>query len=411
MRLKLILNKIISKIITRNLTKTDATELLISLIERSENAKDRAMCIGSLVKLNIKSEKVYKIFEYSLISDDNPEVREAAVKGIVNNFNEESIKDLFEWVLQNENSIRVLKSVIKSLVYVNNNLSKILEKIILVRYSKIFKVIPEEAKFFWDMDLIMCKKQENAVIGRSLLELFNASTLYPGIPKNFPLNTYKPYYMTKKGRIHLLNLGGCRLEEIPDSINLLSNLNYLNLSYNKLNSMPDSIGSLSKLKYLNLTHNRLISVPNSINSLSRLKYFNLSFNPIRPIPKSLIKLVKQKFSRRYIWAGVVPTETPVLGLLEILTGYQLSIVDKHKAFGINQEFFNAYKINDKGHITGICIYDGELNIPLISIIPEQICNLKYLDIIISPINRIEFIPDCIRNLISFEDFEIRYINR
>lgn len=38
MRLKLILKKIISDVITRNLTKTDATELLISLLEKSENA-------------------------------------------------------------------------------------------------------------------------------------------------------------------------------------------------------------------------------------------------------------------------------------------------------------------------------------------------------------------------------------
>jgi len=57
MRLKLILKKIISDVITRNLTKTDATKLLISLIEKSENAKDRAACIDTLVKLNIKTEK------------------------------------------------------------------------------------------------------------------------------------------------------------------------------------------------------------------------------------------------------------------------------------------------------------------------------------------------------------------
>ena len=140
----------------------------------------------------------------------------------------------------------------------------------------------------------MCKKRENAVISSGLIELFNASKSFSGVPKNFPLNTYKPYFMTKKGCMYRLNLGGYGLEKIPDSINLLSNLNYLNLSYNKLESIPDSIGSLFKLRYLNLAHNRLISVPNSINSLSRLKYFNLSFNPIRPISKSLLKLVKQK---------------------------------------------------------------------------------------------------------------------
>ena len=411
MKLKLILKKIISNVIVKNLTKTDATKLLISLIEKSENAKDRAACIDSLAKLNVKTERIYKILEYSLISDDSPEVKEAAIKGIVNNFNEDSTKNLFEWVLQNDNSIRVLKSVIKSLDSVNKSLSKILEKKILLRYSKIFNVIPEEAKFFWDLDLIMCKKRENDIIGRSLKDLFNASKLFPGIPKNFPLNTYKPYFMTNKGRIYLLNLGGCGLEKIPDSIKLLSNLIYLNLSYNKLGSIPKSIGSLSKLRSLNLAHNRIISVPNLINSLSRLKYINLSFNFIKPVPKALLKLAKQKFSRRYIWTGVIPIETPVLGLLEILTGYQLSILDKHKVFDINQEFFNAYRINDEGHITGICIYDGELNIPLMSIIPEQVCTLKYLKVLIIPINKIEFIPNCIRNLISPKVTEMRYINR
>jgi len=411
MRLKLILKKIISNVITRNLSKTDATELLISLLEKSENTNDRVACINSLVKLNIKTEKIYKILEYSLISDHNPEVREAAIKGIVDNFSEESTKNLYEWVLKNENSIRVLEHVLNSLVNVNKNLSKILERYLWLRYSEIFKIIPNEARFFWDLDLILSKKQDDAVIGKNLLKLFNSSKLFSRLPKNFLSNTFKPCFMTKNGQTYLLNLSGCGLEKIPDSIDVLSNLNYLNLSYNKLKSIPDSIGSLFKLRYLNLAHNRLISVPNSIDSLSRLKYFNLSFNPIRPIPKTILKRVKQKFSRRYIWTGVVPTETPVLGLLEILTGYKLSILDKHMIFDINQEFSNAYRINNEGHITGICIYDGELNIPLISIIPEQICTLKYLEVLIIPINRIEFIPNCIRNLTSPKVSEIRYINR
>ncbi|HEC41120.1 MAG TPA: hypothetical protein ENI29_22940 [bacterium] len=63
MRLKLILKKIISNVKTKNLTKTDATELIISLIEKCENAEVRAACIDSLVTLNVKTEKIYKIFE------------------------------------------------------------------------------------------------------------------------------------------------------------------------------------------------------------------------------------------------------------------------------------------------------------------------------------------------------------
>jgi Leucine-rich repeat (LRR) protein len=411
MRLKLILKKIISNVITRNLTKTEASELLISLLEKSETAKERVSCIDSLVGLNIKTEKICKILEYCLISDDNPEVREATIKGIVKFFSGMSIKALFKWVVQKETSLRVLKAVINSLVNVNNNLSKILENKVLLRYSKIYNIVPEETKFFWDLDLILSKKPENDVLGKNLKELFTTSKSFSGIPENFFTNTYKPFYSTRNRRVHILNLGGCGLVKIPGSINLLSNLNYLNLSYNKMKSIPNSISSLFKLRSLNLAHNRLRSIPNSINSLSKLKYINLSFNPINPIPISLLKLVKQKFTQRYIWTGVIPIETPVLGLLEILTGYQLSILDKHMVFDINQEFVNAYRINDEGHITGICIYDGELNNPLISIIPEQVYNLRYLDVMVIPIKRIEFIPNCTRNLTSLKYFENRYINR
>jgi Leucine-rich repeat (LRR) protein len=407
----LVLKKALSNIITRNLTKTEAAELIISLIESSEKAADRVACIDSLVQLNIKNERINKFLEYTLISDTNPEVREASIKGIVNNFNEESTKKLFEWVLQNENSIYVLKSVFKSLDSFNNDLSKYLEKVILSRYSKMFNIVPEEARFFWDLDLLRFNKNKNVLIGGSLVETSNSSKLFGKIPKNFLPNTYKPYFITKNRQIYLLNLAGYDLENIPDSVNLLSNLNSLNLSFNKLGSIQDSVGLLSKLRYLNLAHNRITSVPISINSLPRLKYFNLSFNPIRSNPKSLLKLAKQKFSRRYIWSGVVPDETPILGLLEILTGFQLSKVDKHQVFDITQDFSNSYKINDEGHITGICMYDGELNTPIISIIPDQICTLKYLKTIIIPPKKIEFIPNCIRNLISFSNFETRYINR
>lgn len=411
MSFELILKNIITNLESKNLTISEAVQLLISFIEESENAKERVESINLLTILKFKTKNVYKILEYCLISDRNVEVKKAAIKGIMKIFYPDIKKRLIEWVLENERSMPVLNTIIKTFANINASLSKVYKKQILLRYSNLFNVSSEEARFLRELDLILCERQEEAEIGKKLLKFIDNSKTVSKIPKNFPPNTYKSCIKIKNKHIVLLNLSGCGLENIPHSLNLLLSLKYLNLSYNNLKSIPESIGSLLNLKYLNLAGNKLTSLPNSINSLLNLKYFNLSFNPINPIPKSLLKLVKQKFSKRYNLEGVIPSESQILGLLEILTGYHLSKLNKIRDFEIYEEFTNAYKINEEGNVTGIFIYDFELNNPIISFIPDQIYDLKHLDVIVIPIRRIEFIPNYIRNLASPKLFDIRYINR
>ncbi|MFX1324417.1 MAG: hypothetical protein ACFE8N_05640 [Promethearchaeota archaeon] len=411
MGLKLLLKNIVSNLASRKLTKYEAVDILISLIEESENPKDRVESINLLSNLNIKTNDIYNILEYCLVSDQNVEVKKSAIKGIMKIFNPDTTKKLFEWVLENELSVHILNTIIKSSGTFDENLSKVYEKQIILRYSNLFKLIPEEARFLRDLDLILCEGQEEAEIGKKLLEYIKNSKSISKLPKNFPPNTYKPCMKISNRHIILLNLSGCELECIPDSLKLLSNLKSLNLSYNNLSSVPESINSLLTLECLNLTGNKLTSVPKSINCLSNLLYFNLSFNPINPIPQSLLKLAKNKFSDRYILEGVIPSESHILGLLEILTGFHLSKLNKLRDFEINEEFTNTYKINEEGHITGIYMYDFELNNPIISIIPGQICDLKHLDVMVIPTRRIEFIPNYIRNIASPNIYDIRYINR
>ena len=45
------------------ISKLEAAELLISLIEGSNEAKTRKKCIEAFEKIDLKTEKIFKIFE------------------------------------------------------------------------------------------------------------------------------------------------------------------------------------------------------------------------------------------------------------------------------------------------------------------------------------------------------------
>ena len=84
------------------------------------------------------------------------------------------------------------------------------------------------------------------------------------------------------------------LTYIPESISVLTKLHYLQLSYNNLTSLPESIGSLSNLKTLYLYDNKLTSLPESIGSLSNLKGLYLHGNNLISVPESIQTLTKIK---------------------------------------------------------------------------------------------------------------------
>ncbi|MFW9822086.1 MAG: hypothetical protein ACFFE4_04080 [Candidatus Thorarchaeota archaeon] len=405
------IKKINNGLSDRNLNKKDTVESIIYLLEKGEGENLLIRSINSLIELDIKSDRIYKILEEYTISGYQKKVREAAIKAIVSIFKKKPPKKLFEWLIKKETNISILKSIIYSFQKVDEKYSFYLEKQLLFRYSKLYNLITEEAQFFWDVEKNLSYKEENMVLRKRLIEIPYTFNILSDLPKNFLPNTYKPLYSIKNGRVHFLNLSGYGLNSIPDSIKILSSLKYLNLSFNKLENLPDSVSLLPNLRYLNISHNNFKEIPESVALFSRLKYFNVSFNPLKRISKSLLKLAKEKFSNYYIWLGVVPSEALVLGLLEMLSGFKLSKLEAKKEINFNHEFHNSFKINDQGHITGLSMYDNKLNMPIISFIPDQICELKHLEIFIIPVDRTEIIPDCIRNLTFFEEIDHRYINR
>lgn len=112
MRKTLTPESIYNYIIRGKLNKAEGVELLISIIQESEDAALRAEYIELFKKLDHKSETIFKILENSLISDENPFVRNAAANTIIGNYLKEGLNAL-KWTIQHEKSPLVLKTILR----------------------------------------------------------------------------------------------------------------------------------------------------------------------------------------------------------------------------------------------------------------------------------------------------------
>ena len=96
-----------------------------------------------------------------------------------------------------------------------------------------------------------------------------------------------------------LDLSYKNLTEIPESVFLLTNLQYLYLHYNNLTYIPESFSVLTKLHYLQLSYNNLTSLPESIGSLSNLKTLHLRDNNLTSLPESIKSLSNLEYLYLY----------------------------------------------------------------------------------------------------------------
>lgn len=343
----------------------EASESLISLIETSEDKSHRAHCIEEFGKIALKIEKNFKFLENYLISDESPLVRRAAAKTIIINFPKLCHQPL-KWVIQNDKSILVLKTLIEFLESSKNMDFNSLLWILLEKLSEIYQVIPHEPRFLLDLE----------------------AELNPFLEIGF----FKPVINNR--HVIALDLVGRKLKKLPSSISSLTFLQHLNLWDNDLMTLPTPIESLLELKALYLDWNKFITLPDlqwkKLKSLEKLSITN-NFE-LNSIPKSLFSLVKNNFASKYEDEGVNSEEAPTLGLLEILTGMKL------KRLKINEKGSNLYacdyRINEEGKVIGIYLH-GYHSFQ-ISFIPKQICLLKHLEELVLRDQNIQEIPNFIK---------------
>ena len=89
-------------------------------------------------------------------------------------------------------------------------------------------------------------------------------------------NTF--FWLSASGTLVSLDLSRNKLEKLPESIGIVTNITRLVLSRNDLTKLPDAIGNLTSLTELNLDRNDLTKLPVGIPNLTSLKVLNLGHN-------------------------------------------------------------------------------------------------------------------------------------
>ena len=344
---------------------------------------ERVKCLELFDKMDFKnnvlfSKNIYKIYEYSLISDDNWIVRITAAKKIVQNFNKESLVPL-KWAIQHDKSPFVLKTLIELLYDVKYQEFNTLLEEINFRLESIYEVIHEEARFLFELEIILAENEEGfeakiGLLNRNRMMSLDEMLIGDGV-----------CFMIENGHVIALNLSGWNVKDIPKSITTLSKIQHLDLGKMGFEEVPDFLYSFSQLKTLDLRKNKLKSVPDLTQELQTLDNLNLKENPISEIPNWLFVFARKK-SSQYVKEGVNKDEAPVLRLLEILVGQKLKQADKKKDWVVYCKAWlyrlcyccgaRYYTIDEEGHVSGIYLSARE-NLYQKSF-PKHIDSLKFL---------------------------------
>lgn len=309
-------DKIYSNVENGKLSKAVAAELLISLIEGSDNPTTRAESINISEKLKIHDQKIFKILQNSLLSDESPLVRKSAAKFIGQTFLKKGLNALI-WAVQHDKSPRVLAAISDLNSRLNKARFKSLSKEINMYLAEIalsVGIVHNEAKFILDLEALFAqnetdyelelktyqfyKKLKDNNLGESWLTIRNKRI------ESLSFNYYNWKYLKEipsmfdsiselhDPLVYLNYLGKIGLKsneilKIPDSLALLTNLKKLNLSRNNIKIFPKSIFSLSHLKYLDISHNKISDIPEEIKNLNSLEILRINHNQIRKIPNFL----------------------------------------------------------------------------------------------------------------------------
>jgi len=320
MKEKLTPEKIQKNFLNGDIGKEETADLLISLIDGSEDAKVRAETIVTLEKLVFKDEKFFKILENHLVSDENANVRASAAKIIILNHLEEGLEPL-EWTTRHDKSPLVIKMIwdtfdSKKLIkyeIIVENLSNFLDT-----FASNLGVVHEEARFFLDLEAIFSKGKRNYEVNP--LDYKNFEVLYdykdsePWLVINnrhvevLNLNFFNWRYIKEHGEIfnsfsklkymdiylnmiRKYNNYNFDYTEVPESIGRLTSLKKLVLARNNLQNIPESIKNLTLLSELDLSHNQLQEIPRVLKSLNSLEQLNIKYNIISRIPQSMKNFV------------------------------------------------------------------------------------------------------------------------
>jgi len=211
-------------ILKRKLTLTQ----LSLLINTSNDENLRSDYVKTLAQYKYKKTKIFKILERCIKKDKSSLVKISALKLLAKNYSEKSWH-LLKWVANHEGSMPVLAELInitKNKDYKFSDKNDVFMEILLKRVAHTHDLCMKESKFFLDLLFLLNK---------------NAPRLYWAEVKFWFLTESEGYsicmvkdleshsiYAVENGHIVGLSFSYFKLGELPESIGLLSELEYLN---------------------------------------------------------------------------------------------------------------------------------------------------------------------------------------
>ena len=132
--------KIYQNLKEKKLDRKSAADLLIILIENSEDDDIRFESAKYLEKIGLKNNKIFEVLENLLISDSNGKVRNTAATCIKNIFIDRAISPM-KWAIQNESDYDCIITIVKTLVNVDNNEAKsiLIDELKKIKKKKIYR--------------------------------------------------------------------------------------------------------------------------------------------------------------------------------------------------------------------------------------------------------------------------------
>ncbi|XP_015604382.1 protein flightless-1 [Cephus cinctus] len=157
---------------------------------------------------------------------------------------------------------------------------------------------------------------------------------------------------------------------IPSSLESLTNLQELDLSQNALLRVPDALYSLANLRRLNLSDNQITELSTAIDSWQKLETLNLCRNKLTALPSSLCKI--STLRRLYLNDNELDFEGIPSGI---------------------------------GKLSSLQVFSAAKN--HLEMIPEGLCRCGSLKQLILTSNRLITVPDAIHLLTDLEQLDLR----
>jgi len=260
------------------------SEVLISIIEGSDETKVRVESLEMLNELDLRDSKIMKLLQSLLISDSAESLRSVAAKKLIEAFLSQSHSEI-RWALENESSIGCLSGMIEGLrVKDEELLGRFLREIlkdIIDRGAPIEFGIRRQYNI--NLRILFERKNIEEFSVGELVEIYMNYRTVLGLEDKYDLDAHYCHHMIEKGLVDSLDLGGIKINNISEipGLEYLSRLEGLDLTQTNLTEIT-GLSNIMELRYLNLSWNKLTEIK-GLDSLKNLMSINLEDNNITEI--------------------------------------------------------------------------------------------------------------------------------